>query len=1175
MINKKKISMIKNSIIGFVFVFGVLLAGTDGTIRGNVTDLEGSSLPGAQIYIADMGLGTMADVDGNYILLNIPVGDYDVTVSMIGFKTNVIEGVAVLRDETVWLNFSLSVAALEGDVVYVSAEKALVEKGSTSKKVTVSKEAIEALPIRDVTELYSLQSGVVKVESQTQGIPDHNVRGLEEVHVKGGRAGEIAYMIDGLYIRNPIFGGIGDVTNLNLFAIREFDWQPGGFNAEYGDAMSAISNLHTSTGSDEFSYKFKYETSMVGAALGNEYDLLRGNNEYNLGFGGKIPFTNKFYYWFSGRWSNNDAYRVYEFDDTVYLNDESDYFNEANLEHNLSNLVQPYDTEDGFRAFGFDKVWDAYGKLSYNPTNKLRFNTSFWTLSNHRKGFDTKYLFWDDGQNELFRETYRFTADMNHSLGSSTFYTIRYSYFQQDMFLGVRWQDNDNDGFPDWFEWRNGIDLESAYGTDQSTISDPYNKNIVPYTFAEDSLGNLIVDYTTRDMRSGWHEGATPGTYNWDVVDGEDPELIQEAIYRDGSYWLLPEMYIDYVDFTDYDDYYNTFAHDPYIAALGFPAYSGLSANEVGGFNGDLDPFYYLPTVAGEGWSDGQLFGGSDNFYTNASAVTNEIRFDLTSQVTDKWKVRTGLDLKSHKLEYFEMKYPWLGAEARINSFAEFWEDTGKDGLIQGSPEPYIDEDGSGDYDSGEDFTDSNGNGVWDEKVEVDFGEGNGQWENGEDFTDSNNNGEWDNFREPQELSFYLQNTFEVPWMVINAGIRFDGVNYNTQVWSDPYGEASPNRPWYFYDVGDPEDDSDDDLYADNGKYDEGVEIASDTPLPYSGQTVFFTEDPGKWYWKVSPRLGFSHVITDQATFTFNYGDYYQTPTYQNVYLNTNRQKDPEELFEESDEQVIGNSTMTASRTQSYEFGFNIQVSRNWAYSVAGWVKDIDQLVTVKRQRSGVYSYDVFSNGDFGSAKGIDLTLNNRGMLINTSVQYTYSVAKANSEHDWAAIGNEALEAPLQESLMSFDRTHDLTLSMYTFLPFGINVGITGFFQSGSPYTPLKLNGDSYEEDSENQNTKRSPSYKTVNLAISKYFSFKKSKVSLGLNISNVFNIRNEIDIYALTGTANDPGNYYTQDVGVPYGGSEFSANDPGSAHSGSYYDRPWMFSRPRELNFFVRLDFN
>ena len=43
-----------------------------------------------------------------------------------------------------------------------------------------------------------------------------------------------------------------------------------------------------------------------------------------------------------------------------------------------------------------------------------------------------------------------------------------------------------------------------------------------------------------------------------------------------------------------------------------------------------------------------------------------------------------------------------------------------------------------------------------------DFGEGNGRWEAGENFTDSNKNGKWDDYREPEELSAYIQNTFEL-----------------------------------------------------------------------------------------------------------------------------------------------------------------------------------------------------------------------------------------------------------------------------------------------------------------------------------------------------------------------------------------------------------------------------
>ena len=48
-------------------------------------------------------------------------------------------------------------------------------------------------------------------------------------------------------------------------------------------------------------------------------------------------------------------------------------------------------------------------------------------------------------------------------------------------------------------------------------------------------------------------------------------------------------------------------------------------------------------------------------------------------------------------------------------------------------------------------------------------------------------------------------------------------------------------------------------------------------------------------------------------------------------------------------------------------------------------------------------------------AIGIDLTLENRGMLVNSVIQYTYSVAKANGEYDQATFGNAFVDAPSQE----------------------------------------------------------------------------------------------------------------------------------------------------------------
>ena len=261
---------------------------------------------------------------------------------------------------------------------------------------------------------------------------------------------------------------------------------------------------------------------------------------------------------------------------------------------------------------------------------------------------------------------------------------------------------------------------------------------------------------------------------------------------------------------------------------------------------------------------------------------------------------------------------------------------------------------------------------------------------------------------------------------------------------------------------------------------------------------------------------------------------------------------------------------MTASRTQSYEFAFNVQVGSKWAYTIGAWVKDMDRLVTVKTYRTGVYEYQVADNGDFGRAIGIDFTLENRGMLINSVIQYTYSVAKANGEYDEAAFGNAYVDAPSQEYLMPFDRTHDLTGTFYTKLPYDINAGLTYFYQSGFPFTPWIMNagGDKPIEDLLNKYTERAQAYQRVDLSFSKFIKLKNTKMTLGVNVYNVFGHTNVNNIYPLTGEADNPGNYYLNDEvqNLPLYGGEYSSG---------YYDRPWYYSTPTEINFFVRFDFN
>ena len=72
--------------------------------------------------------------------------------------------------------------------------------------------------------------------------------------------------------------------------------------------------------------------------------------------------------------------------------------------------------------------------------------------------------------------------------------------------------------------------------------------------------------------------------------------------------------------------------------------------------------------------------GGHDRFYSTSDAITNEFRFDITSQINDKIRARLGVDLKSHKLNFYEVSSPWEDVSASRQRFAEQWDDYGHDG---------------------------------------------------------------------------------------------------------------------------------------------------------------------------------------------------------------------------------------------------------------------------------------------------------------------------------------------------------------------------------------------------------------------------------------------------------------------------------------------------------------
>ncbi|MDM7925679.1 MAG: TonB-dependent receptor [bacterium] len=217
-----------------VFAATMAFAGNTGKISGVVADAGSrAGLPGANVMIEGTAIGAVADLNGRFAILNVPPGVYRIKASMIGYRTMIVQNVRVSADLTTALDAALQPTTLEsGETVTITAEKPLVQMDKTSSLVSVSSDEIRNLPVQSMNDVLELQAGVV--------------RSGNDFHIRGGRAGEVSYWVDGV-ATNEVFGG-GNAVTVERSAVQEMQVVSGTFNAEYGNAMSGIVNLITKEG---------------------------------------------------------------------------------------------------------------------------------------------------------------------------------------------------------------------------------------------------------------------------------------------------------------------------------------------------------------------------------------------------------------------------------------------------------------------------------------------------------------------------------------------------------------------------------------------------------------------------------------------------------------------------------------------------------------------------------------------------------------------------------------------------------------------------------------------------------------------------------------------------------------------------------------------------------------
>ncbi len=242
----KKVIESPGSIIILMLLFLLVslstYAATTGKIAGKVVDKEtGEALPGANVMVVGTRLGAAADVNGEFFIINIPPGKYNVEARMIGYGNVQIENVLVRTNATTTLSFKLDQVVIQGETIVVTVDAISTKKDQTSSVRNISSDQIEALPVEDLDAVVELQAGVV------------------DGHFRGGRSNEVTYMIDGLQV-NDVFNK-DRLSNVETEVIQDVEVILGTFNAEYGRAMSGVVNAVTKDGGNDFHGSFSTQIS--------------------------------------------------------------------------------------------------------------------------------------------------------------------------------------------------------------------------------------------------------------------------------------------------------------------------------------------------------------------------------------------------------------------------------------------------------------------------------------------------------------------------------------------------------------------------------------------------------------------------------------------------------------------------------------------------------------------------------------------------------------------------------------------------------------------------------------------------------------------------------------------------------------------------------------------------
>ncbi len=399
-------------LIGFVCLNLNLQAGITGKLAGKVTDAQTKeALIGVNVVVTATRLGGATDLDGNYFVINLPPGTYTIRATLLGYSAATFQNIKISADQTTRLDFSLSPEALQLQSITVTAETPTVRKDLTSTESKITGDDISMLPVNDVASVVNLQAGVV------------------DGHFRGGRSGEVKYLIDGVSVNDAFTGQSAIESEVN--SIQELQVITGTFNAEYGEALSGVVNQITKIAGESYAAS---ASVYGGDYLSTHKDIFR--NIQNLSplathnaqatFSGPIPGTSNFIKFFlSGRYVYDDGYiygkRVFNPKDSSNFsaNDRKDWYIGATGD---GKNVPMNNSERG----------TIQGKLQFKVGEGKGIVLSGMYQAEKYRDYDHAYTLNPDGDYQNYQKNYLVSVAYTHVFTKSSFLDVLGSYVNAD-----------------------------------------------------------------------------------------------------------------------------------------------------------------------------------------------------------------------------------------------------------------------------------------------------------------------------------------------------------------------------------------------------------------------------------------------------------------------------------------------------------------------------------------------------------------------------------------------------------------------------------------------------------------------------------------------------------------------------------------------------------------------